>query len=151
MRTHNRITVRAPIERVFAVAAAVERWPEFLDHYRRVRVLERRDGDALVEMAAWRAFGILKYPTWWVSQMEVQPAAHRIRYRHVRGITRGMDVEWRLTPQGDGVEVTIVHQWRGPRWPLVGRLAADWVIGPIFIRHIAGRTLAGVKRRAEGA
>ncbi len=150
MRTVDRAFVRTSLERVFAVAADVERWPTFLSHYRWVRVLERTGDGSLVEMAAWRPFGILRYPTWWVSEMRVLPA-QAVRYRHVKGITRGMDVEWQFVPQPGGVAVTIVHQWTGPQWPVIGRLAADWVIGPVFIHGIASRTLAGVKRRAEAA
>ncbi|MBI2072547.1 MAG: hypothetical protein HYW06_09975 [Gemmatimonadetes bacterium] len=150
MRTVDRITIRAPLERVFAVAAEVERWPSFLSHYRWVRVLDRSAERATVEMAAWRPFGVVRYPTRWVSEMEVVPH-QAVRYRHVQGITRGMDVEWQFHLERDGVAVTIVHEWRGPSWPLIGRLAAAWVIGPVFIHGIASRTLAGVKRRAEGA
>lgn len=150
MRTVDRTTVHAPIDRVFTVAAEVERWPEFLEHYRWVRVLEHRHSGGLVEMAARRSFGPVKYPTWWVSEMDVLPARHVVRYRHVRGVTRGMDVEWKLTQQGHAVNVTVVHQWAGPQWPLIGAITAEWVIGPVFIHHIASRTLAGVKRRAEG-
>lgn len=149
MRTVDRITVQAPIDRVFRVATDVERWPEFLDHYRWVRMLERRADGGRVEMAAWREFGPLKYPTWWVSEMEIVPAEHAVRYRHVEGVTRRMDVEWRLVERNEHVDVTIVHDWIGPRWPLIGRIAADRVIGPVFIHHIASRTLAGVKRKAE--
>ncbi|MGH7673516.1 MAG: SRPBCC family protein [Gemmatimonadales bacterium] len=145
MRTVDRAHVRAPLGRVFALASTVERWPQILPHYRWVRRLE----GTLVEMAAWRPFGILKYPTWWVSEMTVDRAAGQIRYRHVRGITRGMDVVWRMVEVGGGVEVEIVHTWDGPRWPLVGPLAADLVIGPVFIHGIASRTLAGIKRAAE--
>ena len=150
MRTVDRVVVRTSLERVFAVAVDVERWPSFLPHYRRVRVLQRADGAALVEMAAWRPFGLLRYPTWWVSEMRVVPA-QAVHYRHVQGITRGMDVEWQFTQEAEGIVVTIVHQWTGPGWPLIGRPAADWVIGPVFIHGIASRTLAGVKRFAEAA
>lgn len=150
MRTVDRITICAPIERVFAAAADVQRWPSFLAHYRWVRVLERSAQRATVEMAAWRPFGVVKYPTWWVSEMEVVP--HQVvRYRHVQGITRGMAVEWRFQPEAGGVAVTVVHEWPGPRWPVIGRLAAEWVIGPVFIHGIAWRTLAGVKRHLEAA
>ena len=45
--------------------------------------------------------------------------------------------------------VTIVHEWSGPAWPLIGSIAANLVIGPVFIHYIAGRTLAGVKQEAE--
>ena len=100
-------------------------------------------------MAAWRPFGPVGYPTWWVSEMRVDRAAPAVYYRHVRGITAGMDVVWHLEPDGDGTAVTIVHEWDGPRWPLVGGVAASWVIGPIFIHGIASRTLAGIKRAVE--
>ena len=149
MRTVDRIRVHAPFARVFAAASTVARWPAILPHYRWVRVLD----DGLVEMAAWRPFGggLFKYPTWWVSEMTVDRAAGEIRYRHVRGITRGMDVVWRLVREGDGVAVEIVHTWTGPSWPLIGCLAADLVIGPVFIHGIASRTLAGIKRAVEDA
>jgi len=49
-----------------------------------------------------------------------------------------------------GVDVEIVHTWKGPTWPLIGKLAAELVIGPVFIHGIASRTLAGIKKAAEG-
>jgi len=150
MRTVDRIRVHAPFARVFAAASSVSRWPAILPHYRWVRLLD----DGLVEMAAWRPFGgrggFIKYPTWWVSEMTVDRPAGEIRYRHVQGVTRGMEVVWRLVEAGDGaVDVEIVHTWTGPMWPLIGRLAANLVIGPVFIHGIASRTLAGIKRYAE--
>lgn len=149
MRTVDRIRMRAPAERVFAAAADVERWPEILPHYRWVRMLERVDGGGVVEMAAWRPFGVVNYPTWWVSEMRVDRAAPAVHYRHIRGITTGMDVVWRIEPQGDETEVTIVHDWTGPRWPLISRPVATLVIGPVFIHGIASRTLAGIARHVE--
>jgi ribosome-associated toxin RatA of RatAB toxin-antitoxin module len=149
MRTVDRTRMRAPVERVLAAAADVDRWPALLPHYRRVRMLERRSDGGLVEMAAWRPFGPFNYPTWWVSEMRVDRAAPAVHYRHVRGITAGMDVVWRLEPAGDDTEVTIVHDWAGPPWPVVGGAAAAWVIGPVFIHGIASRTLAGIRRAVE--
>jgi ribosome-associated toxin RatA of RatAB toxin-antitoxin module len=149
MHTVDRALIQAPLERVFDAAANVERWPEILSHYRWVRFLDRSDGGGLVEMAAWRPFGPLRYPTWWVSQMRVDRPAGEIRYRHVRGITRGMAVVWRLVAAAAGVEVTLVHDWAGPAWGPVGGLAARLVIGPLFIHGIASRTLAGIKRVVE--
>ena len=148
MRTVDRIRVHAPFVRVFAAASSVARWPSILPHYRWVRLLD----DHLVEMAAWRPFGggLINYPTWWVSEMTIDRPAGEIRYRHVRGITRGMEVVWRLVEAGEGfVDIEVVHTWDGPMWPLIGRLAADFVIGPVFIHGIASRTLAGIKRHAE--
>jgi len=139
----------ASVTRVFACAADVERWPEWLAHYRWVRFLERRPDGGLVEMAAWRPFGPLRWPTWWVSEMTVDRAAPAVRYRHVRGITRGMDVEWTFAPEGERVAVTVTHRWDGPPWPGLRRAAAGLVIGPLFVHAIAQRTLAGIARVAE--
>jgi ribosome-associated toxin RatA of RatAB toxin-antitoxin module len=151
VRTVDQALIRASCDRVFRTACDIERWPEILSHYRWVRFLDRRDGGGTVEMAAWRPFGLFRYPTWWISEMTVDPAAREIRYRHVRGITRGMDVVWRFEPQRNAALVTIVHAWTGPAWPLIGRLAARFVIGPVFIHGIASRTLSGIKQRVECA
>ena len=156
MHTVDSITIRASLADVFRLAADVERWPEILPHYRWVRMLERRADGGRVEMAAWRPFGPapLRYPTWWVSEMWVEPDGGQpvIRYRHIDGITAGMDVRWQLTTAaGGGVAVEIVHRWSGPAWPLVGSLAANLVIGPVFVHGIASRTLAGIRATAEAA
>jgi len=146
----DRMLVRAPLARIFALAADVERWPVHLTHYRWVRFLEPRPEGGLVEMAAWRPFGPLRWPTWWVSEMAVDRAAPAVRYRHVRGVTRGLDVLWAFAPRADGVEVTLTHWWEGPAWPLVGPPAAGLVILPVFVHGVAQRTLAGLARVAEG-
>ena len=148
----DRRLVHAGIDGVFACASDVERWPEWLPHYRWVRFLERGGngpGGGTVEMAAWRPFGPLRWPTWWVSEMRLDRAAPAVRYRHIQGITRGMDVEWAFAPAGRDVAVTITHRWDGPPWPLVGASAAALVIGPVFIHNIAQLTLAGIARVAE--
>jgi ribosome-associated toxin RatA of RatAB toxin-antitoxin module len=150
MRVVDRLEVAAPPDVVFRHAADVERWPAILPHYRWVRVL-RRGEPALVEMAAWRPFGPVGWPTWWASEMWVDAGRREVRYRHVRGITTGMDVVWQITPVGDETDVTIVHEWTGPGWPLIGGAAASWVIGPVFIHGIASRTLAGIRRAVERA
>jgi hypothetical protein len=149
MRTVDRIRMRAAPAQVLAAAVAVEAWPTLLSHYRWVRMLERRGEGGLVEMAAWRPFGRLRYPTWWVSEMWVDREAAEVRYRHVRGVTTGMDVVWRIERVNGETDVTIVHEWTGPAWPLIGSAAARWVIGPVFIHGIASRTLAGIRRAVE--
>jgi hypothetical protein len=83
--------------------------------------------------------------------MRVDRPAGEIRYRHVRGITSGMAVVWRLVADTAGVEVTLVHDWAGPAWGPIGDLAARLVIGPVFVHAIASRTLAGIKRATERA
>jgi len=151
MRTVDEQLCRADPDIAFRVAADVEGWPDILPHYRWVR-FQRKEGfaDGLVEMAAWRHFGPVGWPTWWLSEMEHDAESREVRYRHIDGITRGMDVVWKVEPREAGVvHLSIVHEWPGPRWPLIGGVAADLVIGPVFINHIAARTLAGVAAAAE--
>jgi ribosome-associated toxin RatA of RatAB toxin-antitoxin module len=149
MRTVDIRPMAAPLDRVFRAASEVERWPAILPHYRYVRVLERRPDRQIVAMSAHRPFGPLNWPTWWTSEMWVDPARHEVRYRHIRGITTGMDVVWKLVPDGTGTHVSIVHEWAGPPWSLLRRPAANWVIGPVFVHGIASRTLAGIARAVE--
>jgi hypothetical protein len=144
-------TMQAPPDVCFRVAADVERWPEILPHYRWVRFQERRAfGTGRVEMAAWRDFaGPARYPTWWVSDMHLEGDAPAVIYRHVDGITSGMDVRWAFSGQPDGTTlVQITHAWDGPPWPLIGSLAWKLVISRHFVSAIAQRTLAGVAAEA---
>src|SRR3989442_12281269 len=102
MRTVDQIQIRTPLANAFSAASSVERWPALLPHYRWVRFLERRGDGGVVEMAARRPFGPVAYPAWWVSEMAVDRPRGEIRYRHLRGITTGMDVVWRVGPPGEG-------------------------------------------------
>jgi uncharacterized membrane protein len=151
MRTVDQIEIAAPAHRVFAAASDVERWPAILAHYRSVKLVEKGSGTQIVEMSAWRPFGPFNWPTWWTSRMWIDPSRLEVRYRHIRGVTTGMDVVWRILPNGDATKVELVHDWAGPAWPLIGVPAAEWVIGPVFVHGIAARTLAGIKRHTERA
>lgn len=155
MRTVDERRVHAPLEAIFDLAAEVERWPAHLPHYRFVRFRVRHGGGGIVEMSANRPFGPVNWPTWWVSIMEIQHHADgtpSIRFRHIEGITTGMEVEWsfaRTPGVTPATHVTVLHLWNGPSWPLIGGIAARAVIGPVFVHGIASRTLAGLALAAE--
>ncbi len=154
MTTLDELLVHAPLDRVFALAADVERWPSLLAHYRYVRYVDRRaDGGGIVDMSAYRPFGLVQWPTWWRSLMRVhRPGgtnAPSVRFTHVGGVTTGMEVEWTFQETSRGTLVRILHVWDGPRVPVLGELAASLVIGPVFVHGIASRTLAGLGAAAE--
>jgi hypothetical protein len=150
METLDERFVRAPVDVVFDVVRHVEHWPALLSHYRLVRFRRRAsDGGGLVEMSANRPFGLVDWPTWWLSEMEVDADRPAVRFRHVGGVTKEMDVEWALEARDGGTHVRLLHVWDGPRWPLIGVFAATTVIGPVFIHGIASRTLEGLARSAE--
>ena len=150
MRTLDECIVYAPLADMFAIVRDVENWPALLPHYRYVRFRSRSsDGGGIVEMSANRPFGLVNWPTWWLSEMSVDELKPAVRFRHIGGVTKAMDVEWSLTSVNEGTYVRLLHVWDGPRWPLIGEFAATAVIGPVFIHGIASRTLAGLARHAE--
>jgi hypothetical protein len=59
-----------------------------------------------------------------------------------------MDVEWRIEPQSDGVHVTISHELTY-RVPIIGPLFARYIVGGLFVHHIAGKTLHCIKQIVE--
>lgn len=152
MVTADEAIVRAPVATVFDIVKLVEHWPGYLPHYRYVRFRSRnRDGGGVVEMAANRPFGVLNWPTWWLSHMAIDSETPTVRFRHVEGITTGMDVEWSFVPHENGTRVRLIHVWDGPDWPFIRVPAAIGVIGPVFVHGIASRTIAGLKAAAERA
>lgn len=144
MESTTEIFIKADPDRVFALAAAVERWPRILPHYRWVRRLSGDDRRRTVEMAAWRDI----YPVKWRSTVEAAPEQRRLRFVHTGGPARGMEVEWRVTPERGGTHVVIWHRLQSPI-PLVGELFADYIVGRLFVNNIAGKTLRRMKLVAE--
>src|SRR2546430_13063061 len=114
MRPVDRIHIRASLAIAFTVASDVSRWPTILPPYRWVRFLERRGSGGVVEMAAHRPFGLVADPTWWVSEMTVDGGRGEIRYRHIPGITTGMDVVWRVGPPRGREAGVVSHRGHGP-------------------------------------
>ncbi len=146
MQTITALTMRAHPDTVFRLASQVERWPEILPHYRAVYVLHDAGTRRVVEMHASRD-GL---PIRWTAEQEVFPALRRITFHHVRGVTRGMDVAWSLTPLHGQVqvEVAIWHSF-SPRWPLVPDMLVHAIVGELFVENIAGKTLRCIRELAE--
>ena len=144
MKSRLQIQIDAPLDRIFPLAAEVERWPERLPHYRYVRRLPAEDGERHFAMGARRG----PIPVRWEAIQRPLPDERRIEFTHTGGVTRGMEVAWRFVPNDAGWQVSIEHELR-LRWPLLGGFASERVIGPQFVEAIARRTLGRVKELAE--
>lgn len=151
MQTENVAWFPCQPEEAFKLASRVDLWPQLLPHYRWVRF--HRGGPengGLVEMAARRQFGALGWPVWWCSRMAISPAEQRIRYTHVDGLTKGMEVLWQMEASRGGTQVSITHWWAGgpsfcgPAATYVGRS----LIGPVFVHFIADQTLRHLAQHA---
>ena len=144
MRSEIHQVMHAPLERIFDLAADVERWPERLPHYRYVRRVPAPDGERRFAMGARRG----PIPVRWEAIQVPLRAERRIEFVHTGGVTRGMRVAWRFEQRGDAIDVSIEHHL-DLGWPIIGAFAAERVIGPQFVEAIAGRTLRRVKELAE--
>ena len=143
MRTANSILIRAPGALIFETAADLSRWPAILPHYRYIHYYERSPVRNVVKMAAVRS-GI---PISWVSEQIIDRNRIEVRFRHLKAFTKGMEVVWTFQETAEGVRVEILHDLRF-RVPALAPLA-DPVIGGFFISHIAGQTLACMKKHLE--
>ena len=146
MRTANTVKMSGDLDNIVALAIDTERWPIILPHYRWVTLLEGGGDHKTVEMAARRG----RMPVKWQAVQDVERDGPMpiIRFRHIGGVTKGMEVAWLFAPDSDGVSVTIDHEFIPP-WPVVGGLVADHIIGPQFIEAIAAKTLATIKAIVE--
>ena len=146
MRTENTVEMRGSLNHIVALAADTERWPEILPHYRWVTLLEGGGDHKVVEMAAKRDF----IPVKWRARQTVERDGPTpiIRFHHVGGVTKGMDVAWTFNVREEAVDVTIDHDFTPP-WPIVGKPVADYIIGPQFVEAIANKTLATIKGIVE--
>jgi ribosome-associated toxin RatA of RatAB toxin-antitoxin module len=151
VRSRIEIDVNVDPRALFELARDVERWPLILPHYRRVTVLSRKNGVLLATMSAVRRVGPTAAAVSWRSRVWAEAddgADLRLRFVHVRGATSGMDVTWHITPRPNGCNVAIVHDFTR-RLPFV---PADWfpaLVDRLFVRPIAGQTLATFKQLAE--
>jgi ribosome-associated toxin RatA of RatAB toxin-antitoxin module len=141
------VDVAASPELVFRLAQDVERWERLLPHYVRSRAVARAaDGSLVTEFIARRPLiGLLGFglPVAWRARTWAEPESLRLRFVHLAGATRGMDVTWRIDPGGPGTRVSIDHDFR-PALPGFARF-----VDRAFTRPIAGRTLATFKALAE--
>jgi ribosome-associated toxin RatA of RatAB toxin-antitoxin module len=148
MRSTIAIDVAAPAELVFRLARDVTRWPQLLPHYVSIRPVgpPGEDGELVARMVARRPVSDLLgwgLPVTWQARTWSEPDSLRLRFVHIAGATKGMDVTWRIDPTDEGCRVSITHDFR-PARPLVAVAVDRW-----FTRPIAGRTLATFKALAE--
>ncbi|GAC1500429.1 MAG: hypothetical protein NVS1B14_04350 [Vulcanimicrobiaceae bacterium] len=143
----NEIIIAAPDSIIFDLAASTERWPEYLPHYRFVRILKEEGASRLVEMGASRD-GI---PVRWTARQWNDAATPRIRFEHVAGWTRGMQVAWEFAPHPEGgTHVSIIHHLDF-QFPVARKFLGRYVVGEFFVHNIAGKTLRCMKALAERA
>ncbi len=151
MRSTIEIGVGATPRRIFELAADITRWPALLPHYRKVTIYSRDGERVKALMSARRAIGPISLPVSWRTEQwpdTSDPSDLRLRFVHLGGWTRGMDVTWHIRRDGGATSVSIEHDFSRPL-PILGWELLPRFIDRFFVRPIAGRTLATFKVLAE--
>jgi hypothetical protein len=63
--------------------------------------------------------------------------------------TRGMEVVWDFEELFGGFIHVSIHHHLDLKWLQIGSALAGWAAGRFLIHDIAGKTLAGLKRKVE--
>ncbi len=85
---------------MFAIAADVERYPEFVPWCTALRVLSRdREGGKDV-LTAETVVGFRNLRERYTSRVVLDPKAHTIDVTQIEGVFRHMETHWRFTPDG---------------------------------------------------
>lgn len=96
-------TIAAPIENVYAVAKAVETFPEFMPDLESVEVLERFNGNTV---SRW--VGLVQgRKIRWVEEDLWDDRAYRCDFRQREGDFTRYQGSWRFEPVPDGTRTTI--------------------------------------------
>jgi aromatase len=101
--TDNRIVIRAPLDRVWAVTNDVASWPSLFSEYASAEILETADN--------YVKFRLTTHPennqTWsWVSERRLDPDNHVVHAQRVEtGPFEYMNIRWEYRAVGDAVEM----------------------------------------------
>lgn len=136
--------IDAPPRDLFDLVSDLGSWKGALPHYRYVKILGWTEGATYAAMGARR--GLI--PVSWEARQLVDPEALTIRFRHIRGVTRGMEVLWTFTPEGNGTRARVEHDLQFPV-PFVGEWIAHHLIVRRFVDPIVLKTLGCFRALAE--
>ncbi len=150
MYIENEIVLKGDWAEIWRNARDIERWPVILPHYIQIDILDTFE-DGRKRKAYMKCWWHKIMPVSWTTVQTLEPnedaAQARVRYNHIGGVTKGMEVIWSFEPLGDNSYKTrISHDWI-PNWPIVGGPAAYFIQTQV-VHYIADRTLSTMKKLA---
>lgn len=142
------IWINAPVERVYAIAKEVERFPEVMPDLESVKVLERSE-DGLRTVTEWtglvREFNNMRVK--WTEEDIWDEEAHICHFRLLRGDLQKMEGEWRFVAEDGGTRFhsRIEYEYNVP---LLGALVKNLIHKKL--EQNVQMVQDGIRARAEG-
>jgi len=123
-------TVRAPLEKVVAIARNVERYPEIMPDVKEIAVLEKSE-DERRQVTRWvGTISQFKMTVKWTQEETWNDDFTRVDFRQLEGDYDKMEGYWQFEPMDSATEFTSVLEYEY-RVPLLGPLVAK------VIHHLA--------------
>jgi len=144
IRTLNSIIIKASLDKVFSVATDMEKYPEFIPSYKKVKILSRNGNKMIVE----RIGSVGSKSVYWKSSVSLEPNKS-ITAEQLEGPIKGMQIKWLFEDTKDGVKITLTHDFEYKKIPLIGNLIGRLIVARI-VKQMAKETLKGIKTRVEG-
>ena len=94
--------VRHSPEKMFALVADVERYPEFLPMCEALAVRSRRERDGVTLLVADMTVGYKAIRETFTSQVVLKPAENAIDVRYIDGPFKYLSNRWKFEPAADG-------------------------------------------------
>jgi ribosome-associated toxin RatA of RatAB toxin-antitoxin module len=143
------IWINAPVEKVYAIAKEVERFPEVMPDLESVRVLERSE-DGSRTITEWtglvREFNNMRVR--WTEEDTWNDATHTCRFRMLNGDLQRMEGEWQFSEEEGGTRFRSRVEYEYDV-PLVGTLVKNLIHKKL--EENVQMVLEGIRSRAEGA
>lgn len=106
------LSINAPAERVYTILKQVERYPEFIQHVRTVRVLERSQDGACILLEWQIVVPGVGIETKWQSEGLWDDARYRATFRPVGEALAPLQGEWQVVPEGEGARLALHAQYQ---------------------------------------
>lgn len=140
--TERSVIIKAPLERVYAIAKDFESFASYMPDVNSIVIQERGDGYTI---SAWDV-SVVGRKFRWTERDEFDDENYRIRYQQVSGDLKKFEGEWRFEEVEDGVRVTLTVDFE------LGIPMLSSLFNPVLVKAVesnSDKMLQGIKQRAE--
>jgi len=136
------IVIKSTINKVYAIAEAIENFPEFMPHVKTSNIIKKQGDKRQVEMSAV-VNGINSH---WISASTLEKNK-KIKYSQVKGFCKVMGGEWQFNKVPGGTTITLIHNFE-VALPVIGKLIGRMIIKK-WVDKYSRLTLGHIKTKAE--
>jgi ribosome-associated toxin RatA of RatAB toxin-antitoxin module len=136
------IVIKSTIDKVYAIAEKIEKFPEFMPHVKSSNIIKRQENKREVEMSAI-VNGINSHRI----SASTTEKNKKITYKQVKGFCKVMGGEWLFKKIPSGTKITLIHNFD------VGLSIIGKLIGRIIVKNWVDKhsrlMLSHIKAKAE--